>query len=355
MDYRHATPIGPEGNVVHGPFPVRLARLALALVALLVGPLFLAMALDDAALDCDRPSDRCHYRGSHLFERTVTFPLSRLRGVRVDIQVGSKGHRSGVPVLDLSDHEQPLATVELDEAQRFARALEQALTEKRARFALDLQATRAFVVPGVLLLVLAASAFFAALRGIGRVVLVARGAELHLTRRVFGVPLRRDAFDLRGVTDVEVDWERRTSFFTPKHSPGDTYGRLVLVRGAEREPLTEGRFPGYHLHRRAERALRDLLALPPRSPEREQALASAATGYQPPPILGGGVGAIIGLTWIGLCSGALLSLPLAFLVLFPLGLAGREPSPAVFGVGVPCGAVLGVVIAFALRHRAATR
>jgi hypothetical protein len=203
--------------------------------------------------------------------------------------------------------------------------------------------------------VLAASALFAALRGIGRVVLVARGAELHLTRRVFGVPLRRDAFDVRGVTDVEVDWERRTSFFTARYSPGDTYGRLVLVRGAEREPLTEARFPGYHLHRRAERALRDLLALPARPPEREQALASAASAYEPPPLMGGGVGAVIGLTWLGLCTGALLSLPLAFLILFPLGLAGREPSPEVFSVGVPAGAALGVVIAFALRRRAATR
>jgi hypothetical protein len=353
MDYRHATPIGPEGKVVHGPFPVRLARLAIAVLGLLVAPLFLAMALDDARFDCDR--DRCRYRGSHLVDRADTFPRSRLRGVRVDIQIGTKGKKSGIPVLDLSDHELRLATVELDEAQRFSLALQQALAEKRARFALDLEATRAFVVPGVLFLVLAASALFAALRGIGRVVLVARGAELYLTRRVFGVPLRRDVFDLRGVTDVEVDWQRSTSFFTPKYSPGDTYGRLVLVRGAEREPLTEGRFPGYHLHRRAERGLRDLLALQPRPPEREQDLASTASGYQPPPLLGGGMGAIVGLTWIGLCSGALLSLPLAFLILFPLGLAGREPSPAVFGVAVPGGAALGVVIAFALRRRTATR
>jgi hypothetical protein len=355
MDYRHATPIGPEGHVVHGPFPVRLGRLAAAVFGLGLGCFFLVTALDDARLDCDRRSDRCRYRSSQLVDDTDTFPLSRLRGVRVDIQVGSKGHKSGVPVLDLSDHEQRLATVEVNEAQRFARALEQALAERRARFALDLQGDRMLAIGGVVFLAFAASAVFSALRGIGRVVLVARGGELHLTRSVFRVTLRRDAFDLHGVTDVEVDWERRPSFFAPKGSPGDTYGRLVLVRGAEREALTEGRFPAYHLHLRAERALRDLLALPSRPPEREQALASQAEGYQPTPALGGGPGASFALVWIGMCGGALSGVPLAFLVESSFGLAGRPLAGPVFVVTLLGGAVLGVVIAFRLRRREDTR
>jgi hypothetical protein len=354
MTYRDATPWGPTGRVVHGPFPVRLGRLALGLPGLFAAPLFLVMAFSDGHLDCNQKTDRCHYEEAGLVRQSLTFALHRVRGVRVEIKQNGKT-RSGVPYVELDDRELALADVSVDEAQRFADRLKQALARKPATLSLDLEAERAALVPAGFFVLLTISALFAALRSIGRVLMSAEGGTLRLTRSIFGVPTWRGEVDLRGVTDVEVEWEHRKSFWTQRFSAGDTYGRLVLVRGTEREPLTRAAFPGYHLHRRAEHALRELLALSPRTPAQEAAQAARASAYAPPPILGGPGGTIF-LVWIGVCVGALAGFPLGWLLLRPFGLAGdRSPSDAVFAIGVPLGVALGITTAFALRRRAATR
>ena len=310
MTYRDATPWGPTGRVVHGPFPVRLGRLAAGLFGLIMAPFLLMTALSDGHLECNKKTDRCHYEEAGLVRRSLTFALHRVRGVRVEIKQNGKT-RSGVPYLELDDRELALADVSVDEAQRFAERLKQALARKPATFSLDLEAERAALVPAGFFVLLTISALFAALRNIGRVLMSAEGGRLRLTRSVFGVPIWRGEVDLRGATDVEVEWKHRKSFWAPRGSLGDTYGRLILVRGAEREPLTRAAFPGYHLHRRAEHALRELLTLSPRTPEQDAALTARASAYAPPPLLGGPGGTIF-LVWIGVCVGALVGIPLGW-------------------------------------------
>jgi hypothetical protein len=355
MGVRETTTQEPRGRVVHGPFRVRLGALTFGVVSLLFAPLLFALALDDARLACDSTIDRCRYDGSLIGDRSETFPLSQLEGVRVEVELGSKGARHGVPYLDVSGRRLRLASVSVDEARRFARELDHDRAAKLARFQLDLAAERGIALPGVMFLALGVTALVAALRGTGRLVIVVRGAALHVARSVFGILASSVVVDTAGVTDVDIAWEHKKTFFTQRYSAGETHGRLVLVRGDAREPLTETPFPGHRVHLRAARELREVLGLQVRSPEREAEFAAAARWWAPKPLMGGGMGAVIALAWIGICCGALLAIPLSWIALRSLGLAGRDPPDAVFGVGVSIGAMLGVATAFYLRRRAETR
>jgi hypothetical protein len=349
MSYRAPIGIASPGRVVHGPFPIRLGPLVAGVVLLPIAPLLVAMAFDDAKLTCDRKKDRCDYDASPYSARRERFALSAIRDVRVEIEAGSKNSRHGVPYLDLGDRQLRLASQSVDDAERFEERLERAIEDKDARIELDLPASRWITIPGVLLLVAALSGLRTAFRGIGRVVIESEGGALQLTRSVFGVPLWRRRVELHGTTDVEIDWERSNTFWTPKHSPGEPYGQLVLVKGATREALTPTRFPGFHIHRRAERELRTLLGFPPRPEPAEHPMA-------PTPLMGGGIGATIGLTWLGLCVGAMLGVPIVWVVAILAGVAESKSAPDwVVPLGMALGALGGVASAFALRRRAMTR
>ncbi len=350
MGYRDAPPGTPTVVVVHGPFPIGHQPLALAGAALAIASLGWAMAFDDARLTCDRAADHCTYRDSHLVQRVNTFRLSQIQSVKTDVEYGAKGHRSVVPILDLGDGQLRLKSVEPDEADRFSRALRRDLDQRRASFSVDLRADRGALAMGGTFLVVAILALFFALRRVGRVTMIVDGRVLRLARSVFGIPTSRRAVELGGVDDVEIEWEKLKPFWSKTQTR--THGRLVLVRGAEREPLTPIVFPGYHLHLRAQAALREALLVPPRSPSQADAEAARARSFEPQPIAGGVVTTLI-LAWMGCAGGGLVGFVLGFAVVAVLGLNGVAVAPLAGG-GMALGALLGIATGVSFR-RASTR
>ena len=345
--------------VVYGPFPVRLGLLAGACATLAIGVLFGLMYFSEMTLACDRASDRCTMRGMRLFDqRQQSFKLSDLHGVSVAIELGSKNARYGRPQLHLGKPAVrllPLRKVSVDEAKRFAAALEHHLDTQPARFSVSLRESLMIALLGLGFLVFGATLALSSVRGIGRVVFSLRMGTLSATRRLLGTTRERWTVDVAGADDVEVAWSRRKSFWDRKHHPGTTHGMLVLrMRDGSTRNLTSAPRRGFHVHVRAERALRDRLELPSRSTERQAALDVAAKIFEPPALMGGGAGAKFGLIWIGICCGAVFGMALLGVVLLVTGWAQGSDSLQTWqlALGLGGGAVTGVMTAFRLERRA---
>jgi hypothetical protein len=344
MGYRDAPPRDAKSTIVHGPFPIGLAQLALAVVALTIATLFATMTFDDARLDCDRAADVCRYRESRLFQRIDQFRLSDIQAVTVDVMRHAKGGGTGVPCLTLPSGQLRLKDTALDEANDFAHRLRADLNRRSAKVGLDLRADRGGEIPAVVFTAAMLLALFFALRRTGRVTMGLDGSALRVERTFFGLPVSSRVLDLIGVDDVEVEWERAERD-AKRLTPPRTYGRLVLVRGAEREPLTSVTFPGYRLHLAAAELLRAALALPPRSPAAEALQAERARQFMPAP-LAGGAGLMIGVVWMGIAGGGLVGFVVSFGGLAVLGVMGPVVGPLV-AAGMLLGAVLGAAAAVA--------
>ena len=357
LTYRAPTPDAERSDhVVHGPFPLRLGHFAGGLAILCVGVLLLVVALDDASLVCR--GDSCTYRRSRLLNpRPFSFEKSKLGGVEVVIEKGSKNSEYGIPQLTIGGRTLRLKKVSVEEAKRFAGALESALERGDGEIALVLEGSRVVAIVAAAMLLFGLAMFLSSLRGLGRIRLELRSGVLHATRTLLGISLERWEADTHGVHDVEVAWSRDRTFLHRRHHPGDTAGAVVLrLQDGTARPVARA-FRGFHLHRRAEVALRELLALPPRSAQRSAELQAEAEKFEPPPPLGGGWGANIAMVWIGVSCGSLIGLGLFGIVALSFGWARADDAISgwMMGVGAGGGAVLGVVVTILLVRRAKSR
>ena len=300
--YREPRPPARGGQVTWGPFPVRGWHLAVGVLFLGLALIVETMVCNRQRLQCDRAADQCVVEMSRYTGEKRTFALSHL--VRVDVKRWTHaGRPRSAPLLRLrptegvagtadsaalgEDRDVQLMTLADADVESFSTRVNAALASKTASFRVDL-AVRPWVLALISLIAFAfgamgATSLYAGLRGWGRYRLQSdpRFEVLTVRHSVLGIPVSTTRCTVEGVRDVEVEWARKEPFGGGHVEK--CRGRLVLVRNDDREPLTRHFHPGFHLHRRAETALRALLGCPERDPARQCAIDDEATSNDPGP------------------------------------------------------------------------
>jgi hypothetical protein len=355
MTYREASVHSIEGDVTHGPFPVRLVALAFMALSFALAPIALLFASASDTLVCQAQGlgtpERAalctltqHRPPAH--DTVVSFDRRELTegNVRVDVVTGSKGHKTGIIVLHLArGDERALLSTGTNEADRVAAELGSALSTGKA-IEVELHNARMVGLFGLGLLALgfwAAYSFFK-VAGRFRLTVLRGGAALRVQRTLFGIPVGSHEVPLDGVADVHVLSTSINDFWTPKGMT-TSMSRLALVnRAGTVTPLTARSFPGETLHYRAAASLRALLRLEPLPNGVEETLARIPLVVRP-------IGMRIGAAWAGLCLGSVLGPVVAFVFgratqLMPYTRGGPADSNWIVG-GAAMGAAVGVAIA----------
>ncbi|MGK3996542.1 hypothetical protein [Sorangium sp. So ce1024] len=336
-----------SGSVVHGPFPIRAARLLVSIPLLLAAIIVTALSFSKDHLACT-PGARCVLTRA-LASRTTGFPMASLRDVRVDVRRGSKGGVQGAVVLVLDGgHQLSLQQVSHERATEVAAAVRAGIAGQQP---IDVTLRSPWwVLPlGLGLLAMALTMAYSATKGLGRLHLeITRGgAALRVRRLVLGIPVSSDEVSLEGVTDVRVEGGKLGEPLLGRGEAPTPAGRLVLVdRSGATRPLTAAVFPGKAVHLRAASELRQLLGLAPQRHGVEEQLAALRPTTTP-------LGTRIVVLWVGVCVGAVAGLGVLGLAGVALGLVRTSDpmEPWLLVTGSGGGAIAGVALAVYLTRR----
>lgn len=338
--FRQSARATRAGSVRYGPFHVRVGRIAGALVALVLGVVFVFVSLAETRLTCDR-SGACVVDGRR--PRPFSFPQRALRTVRVDVVTGSKGAKTGHPVLVFdTGAELRLMGVDPPQAHAFADAVSTPLAKGEPIDA-RLRGPRWMLLATLAALAASASLGWGALAALGRYRLdiVQEGTALRVQRRVLGVPGRARVLPLEHLKDVTVELGELPDFWLSRGQAPSPAGRVVLhYEDRSRRELADAQLIGAAVHLRAASELRALLELAPLPGGVEEQLArlpprTTATASR------------FAHAWIGFIVGTVAGIGVLGAVVTLAGAARMSDAlgPWTVAVGCLCGGGTGLAVA----------
>ncbi|KYF83262.1 hypothetical protein BE11_37350 [Sorangium cellulosum] len=333
-----------SGSLGYGPFPIRAARLLFSVLLLLGAIVVAIVALSKDHLACT-PGARCVLTRATT-SRTIGFPMSALRDVRVDVRRGSKGGSHGVVVLLLDGgHQVSLQQVSHKRAAEVATIVRASLAGEQ-RIDVTLRGPWWILPLAIGMLAMGLTMAYSATKGLGRfrLEITRGGAALRARRFVLGIPVSSHEVSLGGVTDVRVEGGTLGEMWLGRGEAPSPAGRIVLVdRSGAARPLTEAVFPGQAVHLRAAAELRALLGIERERHDVEEQLASLPRTRTP-------LGTRVAVAWAGTTVGAIAGVGLLGLAGIALGLLRTsDPIEAwLIAVGGGGGAIAGVALALYL-------
>lgn len=339
------TPFGD--STTYGPFPMRFGRLFAAFAALFVAVLSAALALETQYLECDfRDGGACSLESVASLRSSARFASTELRGVRMESvwRGKGKGTEYGIVVLNVAAREYRLIDTDPERAREIVRNVEIA-RERRTTLRETIAGRRWLLLVTAVTGLMTLSFLRTAVRRMGALKLtLGHDRSLRVERRIFGLPLGARMLSLHGTTDVGLEWSDERDFWMRSHEVPRRVGRIVLVQGDGRVPVSEDYWPGKTLHYRAAAALRRALGFAPGEVERELHALEASRIV---PAMAQTAAGRFGLYWAAVCCGSLGGLAIFGVVGLAFGLLrmsdGLEPWMLLTGSGGGIGVAVALV------------
>ena len=335
--------------IQYGPFSVDVTALAIAIVSMVVTPVFVAIGIGVWNVRCERASAvLCRVQLRRGAEFGPAFALDRVTTTKRFVRP-SKGtpHWEGRLILHASNgaryssSETALEAVESAEAR-----LQHFLPDDQARV-IEIELVNRYW-PFLLALVFLGTAGFmgkSALRGAGRAKLSLddSGRCLLVERSFLGIPLSRRSLELAGVHGVDIEWKQIASPAQRGSHAREHVGRLrLLTNNLGGVPVLTSFARGHSVHVRAATQLRALLGLPPAE---NTAIPERPVGYD----WSSGAGRFAAC-WVGMCTGSVVGIAIGAGLALTVGgakLSDSAGGPFYFG-GMALGVAGGIALALYL-------